>query len=156
MIVFDLQCGAGHVFEAWFGSNADYEDQRARGLVVCPICESPEIAKAAMAPAVPAKGERAAPREDQGADMPVRSGGGDPAKVKRLLADLAREQAKMLEKSDYVGKDFARQARAMHDGETQDRPIHGETTLDDARAMLDDGIPVAPLPLPVRRPEEKN
>ena len=156
MIVFDLQCAAGHVFEAWFGSGADFEAQRARGLVACPICDSGEVSKAAMAPAVPAKGNRAdRPRPEEGS-VPMQSGGNaDPAKIKQLLADLAREQAKMLEKSDYVGKDFARQARAMHEGEADDRPIHGETSIDEARDMLDDGIPVAPLPLPVRRPEDE-
>ncbi|MFN2260336.1 MAG: DUF1178 family protein [Parasphingopyxis sp.] len=153
MIVFDLECGSGHVFEAWFGSSGDYEDQRARGFVVCPICDSREVTKAAMAPAVSAKGNRRSASDER---LPVQSGGGDPAKVKALLADLAREQAKMLEKSDYVGRNFATEARAMHDGEKDERSIHGETTLEDVRALLDDGIPVAPLPLPVRPPKSDN
>lgn len=158
MIVFDLKCASGHVFEAWFGSSGDFEDQRSRGLLACPICDCLEVGKAAMAPAVPTKGNRGSDGAAEGGTdaVPMEKGTADPEKVKRLLGELAREQAKMLEKSDYVGKDFARQARAMHDGETDDRPIHGETSIAEARSMIEDGIPVAPLPLPVRRPEEEN
>lgn len=156
MIVFDLKCAAGHVFEAWFGSSVDYDEQRGRGLVCCPICESAEVTKAAMAPAVPAKGGAEDGETGEDAKVPMQSGGADPANVKRLLADLAREQAKMLENSDYVGENFAREARAMHDGEKDERAIHGETSLEDARSMLDDGVPVAPLPLPVRPPGTEN
>lgn len=160
MIVFDLKCGSGHVFEAWFGSSDDYEEQRERGLVACPICESGEVTKAAMAPAVPAKGNRGE-RSDRGEgeggeSVPMQSGDIDPARAKQLLAKLAEQQAKALEKSDYVGKDFAREARAMHDGEKDSRSIHGETTIEDARDLIDDGVPVAPLPLPVRPPESEN
>ena len=153
MIVFDLKCGGGHVFEAWFGSGEDYESQKARGLVSCPLCGSDEVTKAAMAPSVGAKGNKA---EETG-DVPLAHGNeADPKKVKALLADLAKEQAKMLEKSDYVGKKFAGEARAMHEGETEKRSIHGETTMEDAKSLIDDGVPVSPLPLPVRPPDSDN
>ena len=152
MIVFDLQCGdAGHVFEAWFGSSSDYEAQREKGLVSCPICGSTEIAKALMAPAVGTKGNRKAD-----AALPVSNANPDPAQMKAMLESLAKEQAKALEESDYVGDKFADEARAMHDGEIDDRPIHGETTIDEAKSLLEDGVPVAPLPLPIRNPKSEN
>ncbi|WP_298019136.1 DUF1178 family protein [uncultured Parasphingopyxis sp.] len=158
MIVLDLKCDTGHVFEAWFGSSGDFEEQKGRGLVECPICGSQKVGKALMAPAVGAKGNRKSDTPAKGnAPVPMQSGGeGSPAEMKALLSKLAEAQAKMLEKSDYVGKDFAREARAMHDGQQDERPIHGETTLDDAKKLVEDGVPVAPLPLPVRRREREN
>ncbi len=156
MIVFDLKCGdGGHVFEAWFGSSEDFAEQCERELVACPICGSTDIKKAAMAPSVGAKGN------SKGDSVPMRHGdetgpaGGD-AEMKALLAKLAKAQAKALEKSDYVGDKFADEARAMHDGEKDDRPIHGETSLAEAKSLVEDGVPVAPLPFAVRRPEEQN
>lgn len=156
MIVFDLKCRAsGHVFEAWFGSTADYEDQRVRGLVACPICGDDGVEKAVMAPAVSVKGNRvSSPSSSTG--IPVVTGAQAPARVKELLGKLAKEQAKMLEKSDYVGKDFANRARAMHEGDEDHSPIHGETSLEEAKALLDDGVPVSSLPLPVRPPKSDN
>jgi len=151
MIIFDLKCAAGgHVFEGWFGSTADYQDQQDRGLVCCPICGSVEVAKAVMAPAVAAKGNRAA------------AGGGqelfssDPASVKRMLAALAAEQKKLLAASDHVGDRFAEEARAIHLGEADARAIHGRATRAQAESLIDDGIPVAPLPFPVVAPGEEN
>lgn len=141
MIVFDLRCAAaGHVFEAWFGSSADYDDQRARGLVSCPICGGGDVGKAVMAPAVPAKGNSAPP----------------PAAVKAMLRTLARAQAEMLAKSEYVGSRFADEARAIHGGEAEARSIHGRATVAEAKALAEEGVPVAPLPFPVAAPEEKN
>ena len=137
MIVFDLTCGApGHVFEAWFASSADYEQQRGGGLVSCPMCGSAEISKAPMAPAV--------------------RGSGDALDPKAMLAMLAAAQAKVLEKSTWVGERFPEQARAMHLGETEHRPIHGQATPEQAKALVDEGVPVAPLPLPVVPPEQSN
>ena len=132
MIVFDLRCTAAHVFEAWFGSTGDYEAQLARGLVACPICGDSDIAKAVMAPAVPAKGNRA----------PTPS----PAQVKAVLATLARAQAGIEASCDYVGGNFAAEARAMHDGDTPERGIYGEATRAEAASLAADGVPIAPLP----------
>jgi hypothetical protein len=147
MIVFDLSCGAGHVFEAWFGSSADYEDQRGRGLVACPICGATEVAKAVMAPNVAPKGN------SQAATVPMQSGTPTPAEMKAVLAALARAQAKMLEGSEHVGNRFASEARAIHDGDAPDRPIHGQATAQEAKALIEDGVPVAPLPLPIVPPD---
>lgn len=148
MIVFDLRCApAGHVFEAWFGSSGDYDDQQARGLVSCPICGAGEVGKAPMAPAVPKKGGGGA-AEDMIA--------GDPAKVKAMLGALAAMQKQVLNRSEWVGDRFASEARAIHVGESEQRAIHGKATRADTESLIDDGIAVAPLPFPVAEPGQEN
>jgi hypothetical protein len=151
MIIFDLRCApAGHVFEAWFGSSADYQDQQARGLVSCPICGAQEVEKAPMAPAVPRKGSVA----PSAATPDLFSS--DPETVKQMLGALAAMQRKLVEKSDWVGDRFAEEARAIHLGEADVRSIHGRATRADAESLIDDGIPVAPLPFPIAPPGEEN
>jgi hypothetical protein len=143
MIIFDLRCDRqGHVFEAWFGSSEDYAAQKARGLVSCPVCGAAEIDKAPMAPRVPAKA-------NQG-DAPP------PEMVKAVLSGLAEAQKKMLDGSEHVGDRFPAEARAIHLGEAEARAIHGRASLKDARSLHEDGIPIAPLPFPVREPGEEN
>ena len=140
MIVFDLKCEGAHVFEAWFSSSEDYAAQKARGLVSCPMCGSAEVDKAVMAPAVPAKGNRLvtdAERKDH---------------AERLKALKAEVEANW----DYVGPDFAREARARFidtpaNGEPAPRGIYGEASLAQAADLIADGIPVAPLPFRPRR-----
>lgn len=133
MIVFDLQCrDGGETFEAWFRSTADYEQQRKTGLVQCPFCQSSNVDKAPMAPRVPRKGEQ------------------DP------LAKLAAIQNEMLKDSRWVGDQFVNTARAMHSGEMKREQVHGSATLEEAKSLVDEGIPVAPLPLPVRTPSQVN
>jgi hypothetical protein len=152
MIVFDLRCApAGHVFEAWFGSSADYEGQQARGLVQCPLCGSGEVGKAVMAPRVSAKGNQ---RSDPSpSPAPVSS---DVEGMKKMLAAMATAQKKLLENSEHVGAKFADEARAIHHGESPQRAIHGRATQDEARSLAEDGIAVAPLPFPVIDEERKN
>jgi hypothetical protein len=133
MIVFDLQCrDGGETFEAWFRSNLDYEEQHGAGLVQCPFCQSANVEKAPMAPRVPRKGSQ------------------DP------LARLAAMQAELLKDSRWVGDKFADTARAIHSGEMAPEQVHGSTTLQQAKSLVDDGIPVAPLPLPVTPPNQVN
>lgn len=133
MIVFDLQCrDGGETFEAWFRSSADYEEQRAAGIVQCPICQSANVEKAPMAPRVPRKGS----------DNP--------------LARLAAIQTEMLKGSRWVGDRFVETARAMHAGEIEREQVHGSATLEQAKSLVDEGVPVAPLPLPVRPPSQIN
>lgn len=145
MIVFNLRCrGGGHVFEGWFGSTADYDSQRSRGLVACAICGAPDIEKAPMAPRVAAKGNCAA-------GSPA-----DPAEIKAMMARLAVMQKKMLETSDYVGEQFADEARAIHLGEADARSIHGKATKAQTDSLIEDGIPVSPLPFPVIEPGQEN
>jgi hypothetical protein len=144
MIVFDLKCSRAHVFEAWFASGAEYERQRADALIDCPVCGDATIDKAVMAPYVPAKGKSAS-----SAPMP-------DANAKAMLAALAAAQARTLEQSRWVGRSFASEARAMHDGDIAAGPIHGEASLAEARALVADGVPVAPLPFPVVPPGKRN
>ena len=135
MIVFDLQCEeSGDVFEAWFRSGADYDEQSARGLVQCPACRSSRVSKAPMAPRVPTKS----------------SGEAAP------LARLAALQAAILKDSEWVGDRFTEEARAMHLGECDPRPVHGNATADQAKSLIEEGVPVAPLPLPVVPPGQVN
>ncbi|MEM1053681.1 MAG: DUF1178 family protein [Pseudomonadota bacterium] len=171
MIVFDLHCEDGHRFEGWFKSSSDYEDQSARGLVMCPQCGTAAISKAPMAPAVPAKSNTLPERVEQapqpaapapavpsgraGDTQPV-SNARPPAEVKEAIEALAKAQAKALENSTYVGKDFAKQSREMHYGERDVEVIHGQASLEEAKELAEEGVPVAPLPLPVAPPEELN
>jgi hypothetical protein len=141
MIVYDLRCAPqGHVFEGWFGSSADYDAQRERGLLSCPICGASDVDKAPMAPRVGPKGNQSA----------------TPAHVKKALATLAKAQKEMLAGSDYVGERFPDEARAIHLGEAEARAIHGKASPDDAKSLIDEGVPVAPLPFPVAPPGEEN
>ncbi|WP_413740754.1 DUF1178 family protein [Sphingomonas sp. Sphisp66] len=153
MIVFDLKCGQGHVFEAWFGSSAAWEGQRAAGLVACPMCGSAEVEKAVMAPNVGAKGNQAPTVAALAAsgEAPV-----PPEGIKPAIAALAAAQARALEGSQWVGTGFAEKARAMHLGEAPAAPIHGQTSAAEAKALIEEGVPVAPLPLPVVPPEACN
>jgi hypothetical protein len=138
MMVFDLRCQAGgEVFEGWFASSADYAEQIHRGLVQCPFCGSAEIEKAPMAPRV------------------SRSGGVD-ANVSQALAELAELQQKLLSNSEWVGDQLPEKARAMHLGEVERRPVHGKATAEETQSLLDEGIPLLPLPLPVVPPGQVN
>ncbi len=138
MIQYRLRCKDGHEFDSWFQSSAAYERLAASGHVACAVCGAAGVEKALMAPAVKKPGAEAA--------RPLT----DPAtEAERQLADLRRQ---IEENSDYVGLNFAAEARAIHDGESPARSIHGEARIDEARALLEDGIPVAPLPFrPARR-----
>ena len=141
MIIFDLRCAAqNHVFEAWFGSTEDYESQRARGLISCPICGAGEVEKAPMAPQVGAKGNQGPP----------------PEAVKAALATLAGAQKQMLASSEHVGDRFPNEARAIHLGEAQARSIHGRASPAEVESLRDEGVPIAPLPFPVVEPGEEN
>lgn len=138
MIVFDLDCSqSGDRFEAWFRSNADFEQQLEQGLVQCPVCQSSRVAKAPMAPRVPRRGNRG------------------PA-MREAIAQLASLQAELLRDSRWVGAEFADTARAMHLGEIETAQVHGEATAEQARSLVDEGVPIAPLPLPVVPPNQVN
>ena len=164
MIVFDLRCGHGHVFEAWFGSSAAYEAQVAAGQVACPLCADSRVAKAVMAPNIPVKGNRRdeavfkpAPRQEPQPVAPsARDKPADPAVVKQALSMLAAAQAKALEGSTWVGGSFASRARAMHLGEEAVAPIHGQASVAEAKALVDEGVALGALPFPVVPPEASN
>lgn len=154
MIVFDLKCEYNHVFEAWFANSDAFVEQREKGLLSCPLCGSPQVEKAVMAPNVAPKGNQrqdsAVPGVTPAANAP------QATDIKALMQTLAKAQAALLEKSEWVGKDFASKARAMDAGEIDQGLIHGQTTPEEAKSLIEDGIGVVPLPFPVVPPEKQN
>ncbi|MET4895545.1 DUF1178 family protein [Sphingomonadaceae bacterium jetA1] len=143
MIVFDLRCAQDHVFEAWFASSAAYSEQRDAGQVECPLCGDRTIEKAVMAPQIAAK-------TNSRPDAP------SPQAIKAALQHLASAQAQMLQTSTWVGTAFAEKARAMHEGDAPVAQIHGQASLAEAKALVEEGVPVAPLPFPVVPPKLAN
>lgn len=137
MIRYALACENDHGFEAWFGSSADFDAQAARGLVECPFCASRKVGKQVMAPA-------------------VRTGRGKERSV--MMETAARLRSHIADTFDDVGDAFAREARAIHEGESDDRPIYGQATPAEVRALEADGVPVSPLPeaLTPRRKDAMN
>ena len=162
MIVFDLECRAGgHRFEGWFGSSADFEHQQEAGLLTCPSCGSSDIAKAVMAPNVGRKGNQIAesPRV-QAPEQPVMTSGPAlpplPPEAMAMLQAVAEAQAEALKSSRWVGDRFAETARAIHYGEQEAEPVHGQASADDVRALNEEGIEIAPILFPVVPPGEAN
>jgi hypothetical protein len=162
MIAFDLRCSGGHVFEGWFRSGDAYAAQAAAGQIPCPLCGDVTVEKAAMAPnlgrkgnqhaAVPAPAEPTAP-----APAPMMAGGpAMPAEMRAMAAAIAKAQAETLPQSTWVGGDFATQARAMHRGERDAALIHGQTTPAQAEALVEEGVPIMPLLVPVVPPDQRN
>jgi hypothetical protein len=160
MIVFDLQCrGGGHVFEAWFSSSDAYTDQRARGLISCPLCHDTKVEKAIMAPNIGAKGNQVATIKSAPHSTPMMTDSSAmqlKSEMKSILAKVIQLQADTIKDSTWVGKDFERQARAMDAGELDHAIIHGQATPEQARDLIDDGIGVMPLLVPIIPPEERN
>lgn len=142
MIRFSLKCAKEHGFESWFQSGSAFATLQASGHVACPVCGSTEVEKALMAPNV------VAPRGDQAvAERP--SLGGPATELEAALAELRRQ---VEENSEYVGMNFATEARRIHAGEAPERAIFGEARFDEAKKLVEDGVPVAPLPfLPARK-----
>lgn len=144
MIRFSLRCDQAHEFEIWFGSNADFDEQRARGLVTCPTCGSSDVEKALMAPAIAkADAERAAPAVTggpEGSRLAL-----DPKRLEMLKT--IREMVRQVRaNSEDVGDRFPEEARRIHHGETEERGIVGRASAEDARALIEEGIGIAPLP----------
>ncbi|MEM6594757.1 MAG: DUF1178 family protein [Pseudomonadota bacterium] len=127
MIRYALKCGRGHSFESWFQSAEAYETLQAAGHVSCAVCGSNAVTKAVMAP-------------------PVRSGEASQAVQSKPEADLTALRKNIEENATYVGGSFAKEARAMHLGDSPERAIWGEAKPAEAKALLEDGVPVAPLP----------
>ncbi|SMO82643.1 DUF1178 family protein [Paracoccus laeviglucosivorans] len=131
MIRYDLRCDQGHDFDGWFRNSEGFEGLRKAGQVTCTHCGSPSVEKALMAPGVSTR-DLHTPRTPQ-----------------ETALEKLREQVEA--NSDYVGMSFAAEARAMHEGDAPTRAIHGEARLEDAKKLLEDGIPVAPLPFRSRQ-----
>ncbi len=171
MIVFDLVCGAhSHIFEGWFACGAAFSEQKERGLLTCPVCNDSDVRKAVMAPNVGAKGNqaRAIAERPQSEKPPavqdapsagavaVQNVPEMNARLREMIGAVAKAQAQMLENSRWVGKEFADRARDIHYGDADSELIHGETSEKEAQDLLDEGISIAPLPLPVIPPESNN
>ncbi len=136
MIRFTLSCAEGHRFDSWFQSSAAFDALQGKGHLSCSVCGNPAVEKALMAPAVAASDAEPAPAQK------------DHSKAAAAIEALRR---KVEETSDYVGPRFATEARAMYLGEMPQRPIYGEARGDEAKALIEDGIPVAPLPFIPRK-----
>ena len=148
MIRYTLQCPEGHRFDSWFRDGGAFDTLSISGGLACPDCGSVEISKSLMAPQVrPARSAAPAPGDHPPAETPAALA----ARTERERA-LAALRAKVEAEADYVGMGFVSEARAMHAGEVPERPIYGEAKPADARALIEDGVPVAPLPfLPTRK-----
>lgn len=139
MIKYALQCDQAHAFEGWFGSSSDYDDQSARGLVDCPMCGSKGVSKQIMSPAIAGtKAQKAAPLPDS---LAV-----DPKMREMMMAAMGEVRRYVEDRFDNVGDAFAREARDIHEGKSEERGIYGHATPAEAKALIEDGIKVAPLP----------
>jgi hypothetical protein len=148
MKVFDLACDHDHRFEGWFGSAEAYDDQLARGLVECPVCESRSIRKLLAAPRLNLSGATE-PAPSPGRAPAVQAPGGtappDPRAVQAMLLKMAR---RLVESTEDVGGRFAEEARRIHYREAPERGIRGVASPDDVRELADEGIEVFPFPIP--------
>lgn len=138
MIKYSLKCTQGHAFESWFASAEAYDKLEHAGHVTCVVCGSDEVAKAIMAPNVSAKSP---PLEPAPAVNRPLSAPAHPAE--QALAEI---KEKIEKNSEYVGPQFVSEARAMHTGDAPERSIYGEASLQEAKKLMEDGVPVAPLP----------
>lgn len=158
MIRYALHCDRGHDFESWFQSSSAYDSQVKRKLVTCPICGSAKVDKAIMAPRIASKKGRATPLpEPVTTAAPEAAAAGSTslmmAQEHELRAKLKELRDHIVKNADNVGERFANEARAMHYGDKEHRPIYGEASPDEAKSLIDEGIDVSPLPT---LPEDRN
>ena len=133
MIVYSLSCAAGHAFEGWFASSAAYDEQLAGGKLVCPVCDSRKVSKAPMAPAL---SNAVGKQKSEPAAYELR-------KMRQFMTGLRKH---VMETGENVGRDFPEEARKIHYGETEERPIYGEASVKEAVELVEEGVNVAPLP----------
>ena len=161
MIHYNLRCAKGHAFESWFQSSSAYEAQEKRKLVNCPVCGSTKVERAIMAPRIVSKKGRDAKPSDR---LPVPAPAAEvipPASPTPLLmaqevelrAKLKELRDHIVKTADNVGEKFPIEARKMHYGDIEHRPIYGEASPDEAKALIDEGVEVMPLPA---LPEDRN
>ncbi|HYD44187.1 MAG TPA: DUF1178 family protein [Phenylobacterium sp.] len=143
MIKYALTCEHEHPFEGWFGSSADYDDQQASGMLECPVCGSKAVRKQIMAPAV------AGTKRTKPADA-------SPQMHSMMMEAMGRVRRHVEENFDYVGDAFAREARDIHEGKAEERGIYGEASPAEVKKLVEDGVPVAPLPDAPPKPDEMN
>ncbi|KPU84539.1 hypothetical protein JI58_03185 [Marinosulfonomonas sp. PRT-SC04] len=148
MISYTLKCENDHRFDSWFQSADAFDKLRAAGMVTCVRCESVRVEKAIMAPRV-RTARKTAESSDQALNQAAKNPLSTPTNdAERAIGDL---KAKIEATSEYVGVDFVSQARAMHDGDAPERSIYGEAKPEEALKLLQDGVPVAPLPFTPKR-----
>ncbi|WP_432448095.1 DUF1178 family protein [Aliiroseovarius marinus] len=166
MIRYALKCDQDHRFESWFQNADAFDGLQAAGHVTCPQCGSTAVTKSLMAPKVrPARTAHKVQSTENNADQtnqpaapagapshPTPMAAPDPEKAAEIEAEIAKLRAKVEAESDYVGDRFAKEARAMHLGDAPERAIYGEAKLEEARDLIEDGVPVMPLPFsPTRK-----
>ncbi len=130
MIVYNLRCRNAHEFEGWFRDSAAFDAQSQSGKLTCPVCDSRKVEKAIMAPAVSG----------------AKKSSVTPAEAKQMRQFMTGLRKYVQENADYVGPNFAEEARKIHYGETEHRHIYGEASMEEAKEMVEEGIDVAPLP----------
>ena len=141
MIKYSLRCSANHQFEGWFSSSADFDRQKEEALLECPVCGSPDVEKALMAPAV-----RTSRRAARNEAMET---------IRKEWNAAAKKAQEHVEKNfENVGKSFPEEARKQHYGEAKAKPIYGEATPKEVKELKDEGVSVAPVPQPVPEPAE--
>jgi hypothetical protein len=157
MIRYNLRCERGHAFESWFQSSSAYDSQVKRKLVSCPACGSAKVEKAIMAPQIGRKKkDGAAAPQPEAASTEVSTVPSTPlmmAQERELRAKLKELRDHVTKNADNVGERFPNEARKMHYGDIEHRPIYGEASPDEARALIDEGVEVSPIPV---LPEDRN
>lgn len=161
MIRYTLRCANAHAFESWFAGSEACDKQIKRGLVACPACGSAKVEKAIMAPAVAQTKKKAAPAPISVPDQPAAPPASSEPTPVALVSPQEREFRRQLKQfrehlvssADYVGPKFPEQARRMHYKEIEHRSIYGEASPDEAKALIDEGIEVHPIPV---LPDERN
>lgn len=142
MIRYALACDDGHEFEGWFSDSADFDRQLAGGLVECPLCASGQVRKQIMAPSV----------------VGAKKKGADPDKQKRsvMMEVMGQVRAHVEANFDYVGDEFAAEARKIHSGDAEERGIYGEASPEEVKGLVEDGVPISPLPPAAPRKSQVN
>ena len=143
MIRYALACDHDHEFEGWFGASTDFDDQQAKGLIDCPVCASKQVRKQIMAPSISGtKRTDTAPA--------------DPRMREMMMEAMGQVRRHVEENFDDVGDAFAKEARAIHEGKSEDRGIYGQATSAEVKKLVDDGVPVAAMPPEAPKKTELN
>jgi hypothetical protein len=150
MIRYTLRCDHGHAFESWFQSSTAYEAQEKRKLVSCPVCGSTQVERAIMAPQIVSKTARDSAVSAPAAATEAAAPASTPllmAQERELRAKLKELRDHIVKTADNVGERFPNEARKMHYGDIEHRPIYGEASPDEARSLIEEGVDVTPLPV---------
>jgi hypothetical protein len=156
MIHYNLRCQRGHTFESWFQSSSAYEAQEKHKLVNCPVCGSAKVERAIMAPQIVSKKGKDSALPAPAAAVDVAAPASTPllmAQERELRAKLKELRDHIVKSADNVGERFPVEARKMHYGDIEHRPIYGEASPDEARALIEEGVEVTPLPV---LPDDRN